>query len=528
MADETRQSASLTKQSAWILAAKFMGFALNTALPLLIVRFLTQENVGVYRQAFLIAANASMVLPLGVSMSAYYFLNREPEKQASAVLNILLFNFLVGGLAFAVLGLFPEVLAPTFQSPEIIRLAPAIGLVIWLWLFSTFLETAALSLQQARLAAAFIVLSQVSKAALMVTAVIVFTSVDSLLYASAIIFLAQSIVLVAYLARRYPRFWRSFDLPFLKRQLAYALPFGISVLLYVVQTDVHNYFVSHSFSAADFAIYSVGCFQLPLIAMLYESVGAVMMPKMSQMQDEDRRTEMLQMTAAATQKLAFVYFPLFAYLMIVANEFIVTLFTRDYSASAAIFRINLLTLPLFSLVVDPVARAFPYAGRLLLKVRIGICIALLVIFWAGLGRFGLLEMIGIVVGAMFVEKIACAFISLRMLGVSRADVRLFEATGRLALAAGASAVVTFLIHVFFGQQLFSAGGRIGSWLTAAAAPRAAEFIGGCLFLGLLLALFGSIYLILADRLGAIGADDKRRVLSLLRRVPSRGAAIRAA
>ena len=101
MGERKQNETSLTRQSAWILAAKVVGFALNTVLPLLVVRYLTQESVGVYRQAFLVASNAVLVLPLGLSMSAYYFLNREPEKHPAVVLNILLFNFLMGMAAFA-------------------------------------------------------------------------------------------------------------------------------------------------------------------------------------------------------------------------------------------------------------------------------------------------------------------------------------------------------------------------------------------------------------------------------------------
>ena len=311
MDESKKENSSLTKQSAWILFAKVIGFGLNTLLPLLVVRYLTQEIVGVYRQAFMVASNAVLVLPLGFSMSAYYFLNREPEKHRAAVLNILLFNLAMGFLAFLTLVMFPQILGATFQSAELSRLAPVIGLLIWVWIFSSFIETAALALQEARFAAGVIILSQLFKTALMITAVVVFQTVDALLYATIALFTFQSFFLILYLHRRFPRFWTSIDLAFFRRQMAYALPFGFSVLLYVGQTDIHNYFVSHSFSAAEFAIYSVGCFQLPLITLLYESIGAVMIPKMSILQAGKKKREMLELTVNATKKLAFVYFPLF-------------------------------------------------------------------------------------------------------------------------------------------------------------------------------------------------------------------------
>lgn len=513
---------SLTTQSVWILVAKIAGFALNTMLPLLVVRYLTQENVGVYRQAFLVAANAVLVLPFGFSMSAYYYLNRDPEKHHAAVLNILAFNFLMGAAAFLVLFLFPGVLGATFQSEELTRLSPLIGIVIWLWIFSSFLETAALAQQEARLGAVFIVFSQGIKTLLMIGAVVMFRTVDSIICAAIAVFAGQSVLLVAYLHKRFPRFWAHIDLPFFRRQFAYTVPFGLSVMLYVGQTDIHNYFVSHSFSAAEFAIYSVGCFQLPLITLLYESVGSVMIPKMSQLQDEDKKGEMLRLTVTATQKLAFFYFPLFAFLMVVASEFITTLFTSQYAASAAIFRVNLFALPLFSLVVDPITRAYPKAAHFLLRVRVGIVIVLLAVFWYGIGRFGLLDMIAIVAASIVFEKLVAAWISARMLEVRFSDLHLLKPIGKIAAAASAAAVVLVVVYAAAAGQMMN--------LFLALAERALaffglakgfEFVGGCMFLGLFASIFGTAYLVFAIWLGAVDPDDKEKFSRLLRRAMPR-------
>ena len=525
MNETVRRRSSLTNQSAWILFAKVIGFGLNTLFPLLIVRYLTQDNVGVYRQAFLVASNAVLVLPLGFSMSAYYFLNREPEKHSSAVFHILIFNFVMGGLAFLALFLFPQILGSAFQSQEMARLAPPIGVLIWLWIFSSFLETVALALQEARLAAFFIVFAQLVKTALMTGAVLFYSNVDSLIYATILLFVVQTIVLLIYLHRRFPFFWTNFDFAFFRRQMAYALPFGLSVLLYVGQTDIHNYFVSHGFSAAEFAIYSQGCFQLPLIAMLYESVGAVMIPRMSQLQHQDKKREMLLMTVNATQKLAFFYFPIFCYLMVVGYEFITTLFTKEYAASVPIFRVNLLALPLFSLVVDPVIRAYPEAARWLLKLRIAIVVALLGLFWFGIGRFDLIGMISIVVAAILFEKIAAAWISGRMLGVRREDAVLLKTIGKIAIAAAASGLALFLFYLLgkdvLLQASLNASQRLLSFVDL---KKGADLIGGGIFLGVCLAIYGTIYLILANWLGAIERDDKEKVLGMWRRLTRRRAA----
>ncbi|MGB4989049.1 MAG: hypothetical protein WBO10_07420, partial [Pyrinomonadaceae bacterium] len=71
MEEENRTTQTLKQQSVWLLSAKLIGFALSFFLPLLIVRTLAQEAVGHYREAFQLITNAVVILPLGLSMSAY-------------------------------------------------------------------------------------------------------------------------------------------------------------------------------------------------------------------------------------------------------------------------------------------------------------------------------------------------------------------------------------------------------------------------------------------------------------------------
>jgi O-antigen/teichoic acid export membrane protein len=153
----TNKTNSLSRNATLILFAKVTSFALAFVLPLLIVRWLDKSEVGVYRQIFQVITNVVMILPFGFSMSAFYFLNREPEKRAPAIFNILLFNFVTGGLACLALFLFPQILGSVFRSVEITRLAPAAGVVIWLWMFSAFLETVTMANQESRLATVFII-----------------------------------------------------------------------------------------------------------------------------------------------------------------------------------------------------------------------------------------------------------------------------------------------------------------------------------------------------------------------------------
>jgi len=515
---------SLREQSAWLLIAKIIGFALSSFLPLLIVRYLTQENVGVYREAFLVITNAIIILPLGFSMSAYYFLARETERRASAVFNILIFNFAAGSLACLLLNLFPQVVGNMLGSDDLTQLAPTMGVVIWIWIFSTFLETVAIANQEMRVATAFIVGSSLTKTLLFGSAVFAFATVESFLYAAIIQGLIQVFVLFAYLRSRFPRFWRTFDPAFFREQMKYAIPFGLTGILWIAQTDIHNYFVLHKFSAAEFAIYAYGCFEVPLIAMLSESVTSVLIPRMNALQLAGDRDEMIRLTARAMQKLAFFYFPVYVFLMITAQTFITTLFTQQYAASASIFVINLTLLPFSILITDPIVRSYKELGRLFLVTRILVLTSLIAVLYFGLASFGLTGMITAAVGAILIEKVIAETMVIRKLGLGLQHLSLMKDVAKIAVISVFAGIVTYVVYTNMHVYLEGVGEHFAEEAFSTHRQSTLNFVGGSLVLLISGAVFAPIYLLAANFWGVIENGDKESARRFLRKVSFRRSA----
>lgn len=511
MTETTEKRISLKAQSAWLLFAKVISFVFSTLLPLLIVRFLTQSQVGEYRQVFQVITNATVILSLGFGMSAYYFLAREKERHAAVIFNILLFNFVLGGLACLTLILYPQLIGNIFQDKETTRLMPTVGVVIWLWMFSTFLEIAAVANQEARLATTFIIFAQFSKTVLMVSAVVLFASVEAFLYAAIVQGSIQTIVLLVYLNSRFPRFWLSFDARFFREQLIYALPFGFAGLLWTLQTDIHNYFVGHRFSSAEFAVYSIGCFDLPLIAMLYESIASVLIPRMSQLQAEDDKPEMIHLLARTMQTLAFFYFPIFMFLSITAETFITTLFTTKYAESVPIFLINITLLPAYIWIADPVIRAYKDLGRLLLIIRVFIFIGLVTALYFGIQYFDLRGMILIVVIVALIDKIVSTALVLWKLNVRGRDAKLLVNIGKTALITLLAGLFTFFVYYLIKDF-------VPNFTTY-------RFISGGLILGISGLVFAAVYLLGTNYWGIINEEERAFVTKTFEKI-SRNSLIR--
>lgn len=435
------KSRSLTAHVSWLMFAKTIAFAFNLALPMLLVRRLDQAQFGVYRQLFLIIGTSVTVLPLGFAMSAYYFLPREPDRQQETVLNILIYNMVTGSLACGAFLLWPALLALIFHQPGLTGYAPLIGIVILLWIVSQALEIIPIAHGEMKIASAMIMSVQLTRTAIYLAAVIAFGSVRALIWAAVAQGVLQTGVLWWYLQSRFSGFWQRFDWGLMRSQLSYAVPLGLAGILYTAQTDLHSYFVSNRLGAVAYAIYGVGTLQIALLTMLQEATNAVVIPRVSALQHQNDTREIIQLMARAMRKLAAVYFPVYALLIVVAHEFIGFLFTRRYLASVPVFRINLTLLLLGVLLLDPLFRAYAEQRFFLIRLRVVLCVLLTAGLWFGIARFGLVGAISTVVLVGVTERVVMAVRFGRILGVSRRDLVLLKDIGKLALAAAAAGLV---------------------------------------------------------------------------------------
>jgi O-antigen/teichoic acid export membrane protein len=452
MSNQPNKNLSLTARTSLLIFAKTMAFAFGFALPLLLVRRLDQNDFGLYKQAFLVIGTVSGIMPLGFATSAYYFLPREREKRGAIVLNIMLFNLLVGGIGVLVLLLAPQSLNLILNSKALVPYAPLVGLLILLSIVSYFLEIVSIANQEAKLSTVLIIAAQLMKTSLLLTAAILLPTLTMLLLAAIVHGVLQICVLLVYLRSRFGNFWREFDWGVMRRQLSYGLPLGFSGLLYIVLTDLHNYFVSYRFGTAAFAVYAIGCFSLPLVGIIGESVGPVVIARVAELQKQGQTREIIQTIAGAMRKLALIYFPLYVFLLVVGREFVVFLFTEQYLASWPIFVINLTTLPFLVLIADPVIRAHAEHRFFLLKVRVVTIIGLLAALWLGTKYFGLLGAVSAMVAITVVDRLVEAIKAWRIMRVGWRDLVLIRDVGKIAVVAVAAGSITAMLRVSMAGQ----------------------------------------------------------------------------
>lgn len=432
MTRASKEEGSLTGAAVWLIAAKLTAYALGLALPVLVVRKLDQHDYGVYKQIFLLINTASMLLPLGFIMSAYYYFPRRDDPRP-VIGNIVTFLAGVGLFAAAAFSLAPGLVGWLTNDRENESYAPLVGLATALVMVAYFLETALIVNRETRLAGLVTLGASLSRAATLFGAAAVFGTVRSLAWALIAHAAAQTAALMGFLQSRFPGFWRAQDGKLFREQLIYTLRLAAPNYILLLQNDLHLYVVSRKYGPELFAIYATGCLQIPVILMT-EAVGPLLIRQMGKLESEHDRPGIVRLAMAAARKLAAAYFPVAGFLIAVGREFLELVFTAPYRASYPVLVLNLCLLPLGIILFDPISRAFPQMQTTLLKIRVALLALLVVTMMVLLEWLGPVGAIAAVLVVTFLERVILARFWGRILGVKKEDLALAKDIGLLAVA----------------------------------------------------------------------------------------------
>jgi O-antigen/teichoic acid export membrane protein len=453
MSDHNSQNHSLATAASWLTLAKVLAFGVSFLLPLIMVRRLSQADFGLYRQLFLVVSTAMTVLPFGFAMSAFYFLPRAGDHRRAVAMNVVAVYAAIAAIAGGILLFRPTVLATIFNDGGLVSYAPLLAAVLFLVVASSFVDMLALANGDVKGAAAFVVTTYVTKTILLATAAIVFASVRAILIASAVHGLLQFAFLLVYLKRGFGSFLARIDAGLLRRQLAYAIPFGFAYWLYWLQTEAHHYFVARAFGAATYAVYAIGCVMFPLTLVFGESIGFVIIQRVSELHSQNRRDDIVALLGQAVRNLAAFYLPLYAILLVTGRDLLAIVYTPRFLASWPIFAINLTLMPLsiLAIISDAVMRSYTECRPFLVGVRMVLVPILLATLWYLTPRYGPLAAISAVVGVNALERFILAGRTAKALRLQRSDVVLLKGVIGVVASVIVAGAAAFIARSAFGQ-----------------------------------------------------------------------------
>jgi len=392
---------SIIRPAFILMTGRALGFLAAFIIPLVLVRVFDQSGFGTYKQVFLIFGTLYGVLQFGMAESLYYFLPSDSRQTGKYVVNTVLIMFTAGTVSCIILWLIRPHIAIWLNNPGLTEYILLIGIFLVLMLMSVILEIVMTVRRQNVLASATYALSDLLRSVLCIVPAIVLGELKWLLFGMIVFALCRAGATLFYLKHEFTDGFRP-DPHLMRKHLAYAIPFGLAGLIEIAQANLHMYAVSYHFDAAKFAIYAVGCFQVPFIDLMMTSTANVLMVSMREKLLQHKINAVREMWYDTTRKLVLIFCLIVGGLLAIADEFIVLLFTSAYTSSVPIFMVWSLSMVFAGFLTDAVLRVYAQNRFLILLNSIKLILVVFTINWF-LTRF---DLVGAVLVTLMVTIIA--------------------------------------------------------------------------------------------------------------------------
>ncbi len=370
-----RKTESLSIQSLLLIMGRFLSLPISFLVPIVLVRNFSVAEFGQYKQLFMIFYLALPLMDFGITQGLIYFIPKYPEIKSRIISQFVNWQFLMCMLLFSCFLIFSDELSLLFtSSAEIGRFIPYIGALLVLWSLSNNLEILLTATKQSLYAGIFIFVSEGLKGAVIIVVALLTGDLKFVLFGFFGIGCVRLVWFLGHLRRQYSGPMWFFDKKLFLELATYSAPLGLAVVVNSMIDYSHQVIVSNQLSAVEFAIYSIGCFQIPFIGIVSMSVSRVAIVKICELHQQNDLANIVVILASSFRKLSLLFFPVFFLLWFIAPEFITLLYTDTYAASVPVFRTFIWILPLAAILVEYTPRSLG-DSKYVFKVN---CITLIV------------------------------------------------------------------------------------------------------------------------------------------------------
>jgi O-antigen/teichoic acid export membrane protein len=433
---------STVKPTFVLMSGRIVAFAATFLVPVVLARVLTPAEFGTYKQIFLVYATLYYIAQFGVAESLFYFVPAAPHDGGRFVANAMVCLALTGGVCLVMLDTGGGRLADWLNNADVAPLAALAGVLLLLMLVSSVFEIAMITRGRYLLASATYGVSDLLRAGFLIVPAAIAGGVRAVLIGAVVFAALRLACAAAYVAAVFRRRIRP-DAAALRDQLRYTLPFGLATVIEICQANLHLFAVSWYVDAATFAVYAVGCLQIPLVDLVATSAGNVLMVQMGDDVRRARPAAGLPLWRDTVGHLAMVLVPLVGLLMVAAPAVIVVLFTEQYAAATPVFLVWSLAILPAVFPADAVLRVHAQTRFLLLlnAIRFG---AIAVLIAGAIAAWHLTGAVAVTLAAAVLTKAIALW---RVAAVMRVRPAALVPWGLLARILAAAAVAAMPAHL---------------------------------------------------------------------------------
>jgi O-antigen/teichoic acid export membrane protein len=430
---------ALVRQGMALFLGRIAALAFSFLVPVVIVRLVDAEAFGVYRQLWLIHDTAVQFIPFGLPAGLMYFAVRNPQHRAAYVTHGMAVLLALGVLTAAVLIGERDVLAAWMNSPALAADLPWLALVLAGSLVAAGFETTLIATKRTALAGTLRAVFESTRAGGIIGGAAISATVKGAMIGACLWAALRGATVVTVFRRHRLLGRRALDVARLRELVVYAAPVGLAVMLVTFSEAGPFYWVSSHFGVLEFAAFSVGFMQIPIVNILFQSTSDVVLVRITELRAAGSLDPALGLLRQATLSLCRMIIPLFAVVSLLAHDIVVLLYTEKFAASASILRIAAFTMVLMSVRLDYVPRAFADTDFI---VKVNVLRAICTIVFVGLATpFGLRAVaLACVLGMAVSRTIVIARVA-ALFGVGVGEVLPWTGILRVAaISAGAAGV----------------------------------------------------------------------------------------
>jgi len=335
-------------------------------LGIVMARMLPIETYGSYLQVQLVVNTLLYAAIFGIPHSIYYFLPRVRLKRQFILSTAYLMFALATTVSVATYFSMPWV-SIKLNNPDIAAFGLIVALMLFFQIPIKIFEPAMISLKRIRLFVAVNASFNTSFLFVMLVPLFMGLNLRGLLIVLVTFYVVQFVVIalaLAYAAYHAPDADEGEDYE-LARQLKFSAPIGFSGVIGEVARQVDKIIISVFFNPFQYAIYTRGALQIPLINVISNSLHNILMPNFTKAVQENNTAELLRSWHGAIRLMALFVYPTFAFFVATGDLFIPALFSDKYAEASIIFQIYMFTLLRRITSPDAIIRAIGKTGILL-------------------------------------------------------------------------------------------------------------------------------------------------------------------
>ncbi|MFB9266928.1 lipopolysaccharide biosynthesis protein [Bradyrhizobium erythrophlei] len=331
----------IRRKASSLAAAGLLEYAVQMALPVILVRHLTKQEFGDYRLIWLVATTGVILFPLFLPQSLLYFLPRAaPGTRPKLVGNTFASLFALGGLSVLLLLVLMPVLPGSIAGLQ--RHSPLVQIFAGTWILASILDVLPNADGRAEWQACATVGLAILRAAALSGAAVASGDVGWVLMAMCGVAMVKVGTAVAYALFAAQETGLGFDGQLARMQLNYSLPFAVAQGLFALRGQADQWVVAANFSNTAFALISIASMVTVVGMLTRRPLNDALQPSINSLVGEGKLDDARALIQKAYLLVGLMLPPVLGLLISTAEELVELIYTRAYLGAVPLMRIYLL------------------------------------------------------------------------------------------------------------------------------------------------------------------------------------------